>query len=61
MKAPKRRIRQSAWGNWYGYEGSRKVIEFSNTPFEAQEDMAIRWASETGSFEVIQPKYQVSK
>lgn len=25
---PKRRIHQNAWGNWNGYEGTRRVIEF---------------------------------
>jgi len=24
----KRRIKQTAWGNWNGYEGTRKVKEF---------------------------------
>lgn len=50
MKAPKRRIRQNAWGNWYGYEGTRRVAEFMNTPCESMEAQAKRWVSETGEF-----------
>lgn len=42
-KELKRRIKQNTWGNWYGYEGSRRVIEFSNTPFGTQEQYAQEW------------------
>lgn len=28
--AAKYRIKQTVWGNWYGYCGTRKVIAFSN-------------------------------
>jgi len=38
-KQPKRRIRQNVWGNWYGYAGARRVVEFANMPeFGAEED-----------------------
>lgn len=30
-KQPKRRIKQNVWGNWYGYEGNRRVIAFPAT------------------------------
>ena len=37
MSAAKRRIKQNVWGNWNGYEGNRKVIEFGTGEFEANE------------------------
>jgi len=40
---PKRRIRQNPYGNWYGYEGNRRVIEFSNSVFGSQEEYANEW------------------
>jgi len=39
----KRRIKQNLWGNWYGYEGNKKVIAFSNSPFESMEQAAKVW------------------
>lgn len=39
----KRRIRQSVWDNWYGYEGTRRVRLFVNTPEETAEQQANRW------------------
>jgi hypothetical protein len=39
----KRRIKQNAWGNWYGYEGSRKVKDFAESPYESQEQAAKSW------------------
>jgi hypothetical protein len=39
----KRRIRQNQFGNWYGYEGTRKVIAFSETPCNSQEEQAQAW------------------
>lgn len=32
----KRRIRQNIWGNWNGYEGSRKAYEFGTDAIEAE-------------------------
>lgn len=39
----KRRIRENIWGNWYGYEGTRRVIEFANTPEFTAEFRANFW------------------
>jgi hypothetical protein len=39
-QAVKRRIRQNIWGNWKGYEGSRKVHDFGTDEVEAK-----RWMS----------------
>ncbi len=39
----KYRIKQNAWGNWYGYKGTRKVESFSSSPYESQEEQALRW------------------
>ena len=33
----KRRIKQNIWGNWNGYEGARKVVEFGTNEQGAQE------------------------
>lgn len=33
----KRRIHQNIWGNWNGYEGTRKVIEFGTDEIDARE------------------------
>ena len=32
----KRRIHQNIWGNWNGYLGTRKVIEFGLDSWEAE-------------------------
>lgn len=42
-KQIKRRIYQNIWGNWYGYEGVRRVIEFSNGVFGSAETYANEW------------------
>jgi hypothetical protein len=39
----KRRIRQNAYGNWYGYIGTRRVEQFFNSPEETMEQQANRW------------------
>lgn len=39
----KAKIKQNAWGNWYGYIGTRKVAAFSNSPTQSQEDAAKEW------------------
>lgn len=39
----KRRIRQNIWGNWYGYEGTRRVIEFANGILGSAEQYANEW------------------
>ena len=33
---PKRRIKQNIWGNWNGYEGTRKVREFGTDKWDAE-------------------------
>lgn len=33
----KRRIKRNIWGNWYGYEGTRRVIEFGEDERDAKE------------------------
>ena len=33
----KRRIRQNVWGNWYGYEGTRRTKEFGTDARAARE------------------------
>jgi hypothetical protein len=43
MKRPKITIRQTVWGNWYGYIGGKKVIDFMNTSTAGQEEQAIAW------------------
>jgi len=40
-----RRIRQNAWGNWYGYIGRRRVIAFGDSPVRGAEAEAERWLS----------------
>lgn len=50
MQQKRRRIRQNAWGNWYGYDGKRRVVVFNNTPCESMEQQAQRWLLETGPF-----------
>jgi hypothetical protein len=36
----KRRIRQTVWGNWNGYEGTRKAYEFGTDAIEAESWLA---------------------
>lgn len=43
----KRRIRQNVYGNWFGYEGARRVMMFVNLSVETAEQGARRWL-ETG-------------
>src|SRR5262245_50669796 len=45
-RAPKPRIKQNRWDNWYGYLGSKKVIAFFNSPEETMEEAAQRWLRE---------------
>lgn len=43
----KARIKQNAWGNWYGYLGTKKVIAFTNTsPGSGMEEEAQAWLKE---------------
>lgn len=42
-KTPSYRIHKNVWDNWYGYEGTRRVISFTNTPFATAEDNAKAW------------------
>jgi len=37
------RIKENAWGNWCGYQGAKKVIEFADTPTSTQKDKAEKW------------------
>ncbi len=41
--AMKRRIKQNVWGNWYGYEGGRRVKEFAESVEWTAEQNAERW------------------
>jgi hypothetical protein len=45
----KRRIRLTLWGNWNGYLGSRKVIEFGTDRRGAEE-----WLGDPAKFEQSQ-------
>lgn len=41
---PKFSIRQSAWDNWYGYEGKRRVQLFTNSrPGHGAQEIAEQW------------------
>jgi hypothetical protein len=42
----KARIKQNAWGNWYGYLGNRKVECFFNDAYGTQEQHAQEWLAE---------------
>lgn len=42
-KQPKRRVKENVWGNWYGYESNRRVIEFPNMPWASPEELANEW------------------
>lgn len=44
----KLRIRQTRYDNWYGYRGTRLVIQFTETTEETQEQQAKRWLEENG-------------
>lgn len=37
------RIAQNSWGNWNGYRGRVKVIQFTNSPYFSQEEAARLW------------------
>lgn len=37
------KVEKNAWDNWYGYSGTRKVIEFQNKPEQSMEDEAKDW------------------
>lgn len=40
---PKYSVKCSAWGNYYGYRGSKKVEQFFNGPTASQEESAKAW------------------
>jgi len=40
------RIHKNVWDNWYGYEGTRRVEAFSNTPYASAEENAKEWLRE---------------
>ena len=42
----KPRIKQNAWGNWYGYLGNRKIECFFNDDQGTQEQHAQEWLAE---------------
>jgi hypothetical protein len=45
----KARIKQNIYGNWYGYLGNKRVMEFGETSEFTQEQNAQRWlAAEHG-------------
>jgi len=37
------KVRENQWGNWYGYRGRRRVMEFANTSEFTAEQNAYRW------------------
>ena len=39
----KRTIKQTAYGNWYGYESRRRVIAFADMPTHTAEQAAKEW------------------
>lgn len=41
-----RRIHRNKWGNWYGYEGRRKVASFSESAELTQERAAQTWLTD---------------
>lgn len=47
--AGKPRIRKNVWDNWYGYIGTRRVVMFTNTPTQTQEQQAKQWLEEMES------------
>jgi hypothetical protein len=36
-------IYENKWGNWYGYVSRKRVIAFSDTPTQTQEQAAKAW------------------
>jgi hypothetical protein len=36
-------IKQTAYGNWYGYKGRRRVIAFADMPTHTAEQAAVEW------------------
>jgi hypothetical protein len=38
-----RRIKQNQWGNWYGYEGTKRVKAFGNSTEYTTEQLANMW------------------
>jgi len=47
----RRRIKQNIWGNWKGYEGNRKVMDFGTDEIEAE-----AWRKNTDFFgELLYP------
>lgn len=53
-----KRIKQNVWGNWNGYEGSRKVKEFGTRGDEAEEWLVAEQAnapSEPQRYELCEP------
>jgi hypothetical protein len=44
--AGKPRIRKNAWDNWYGYVGTRRVVMFSNSTTQTQEQQATQWLAD---------------
>ncbi len=49
----RRRIHQNVWGNWYGYEGTRRVIAFGNSPEATAEQAAHAWLAAGVRFEIV--------
>ncbi len=45
----KRRIKCNAWGNWHGYEGTKRVASFGETTQHTAEQNAQRWLNEDQS------------
>ena len=41
----KRRIKQNIWGNWNGYEGTRRVMQFGTSERNAK-----HWLADPGAY-----------
>ena len=50
------RIKQNVGGNWIGYQGSQKVIEFKETSTSTQKDKAEKWLEEQNRKKAILQK-----
>lgn len=47
----KARIKQSRWGNWYGYLGRKRAREFANSACATAKQSAQRWLAEQNGAE----------
>jgi len=50
------RIKQNVGGNWIGYQGSQKVVEFRDTASSTQKEYAEKWLEEQNRKKVVLQK-----